>query len=149
MMQTAEDRRGNHSVIRCNLMPWRSGSLRSHTRIGNPRSQTRVRSGPVVVSYPFPKNPSQVSFVQRNHEIQALPPDGPYQPFTISVCLWRPHRRLQNLQAHRLDSYIQIRRIDAVPFVAASAITSVSRSVRLQWRNGEHRPIVRSGRSPQ
>jgi hypothetical protein len=72
MMQAAENRFGNHLMITWNLMSVRPDSRHSHQRIRNPRSQTRVRSVLVVVSYPFRKKSSQMPFVQRDHEIQAL-----------------------------------------------------------------------------
>jgi len=67
MMQPAQDRLGNHSVITRNLMSGRPCNRQDRKSIGNPRSQTRVRSTLVVVSHPFCKKPPQMPFVQRVH----------------------------------------------------------------------------------
>jgi hypothetical protein len=53
MMQPAQDRLGNHSVITRNLMSGRPSNRQDRGSIGNPWSQTRVRSTLVVVSHPL------------------------------------------------------------------------------------------------
>ena len=66
---------------------------------------------------PFPKNGTYVPLAERNHEVQALAPDGADQAFADAVRLWHARGRLEHPQTHRLKGSIDTFRIDAVSIV--------------------------------
>ena len=44
---------------------------------------------------------------QRNHEVQAFPPDGSYQSFTERIRLWSSDRSLEGPHSQRSDGHVQ------------------------------------------
>jgi len=75
MVQTAQDGLGQNPLIVRNSVP-RDPLHRDRNRlVWYSRPQAGVRSAPVVMSHPLLKNSLQVSLVERNQEIQTLPPD--------------------------------------------------------------------------
>jgi hypothetical protein len=85
------------------------------------RSQAAMWTGMIVMCDPLRKDPSQVSFAQRNHEVQALAAHCADQSFAICVGLRRSDRRSQNLQPHILNRLIDLTREDAVTEISAAA----------------------------
>src|SRR5215471_17036915 len=76
-----------------------------------------MRAASMVVSYPRFQNPSQMSLVQRDQIIQALPSHGADQPFAVSLRLGCSEWRLQNAHAHRLHGSIKLHGVDPVSVV--------------------------------
>ena len=93
-----------------------------------PRSQPGMWPTPVIVRYPLPENLPKMSLVQRNEEIQALPPDCSDQPFAIRICLRRPQRCFQDLQPQRFQGSILLSRENAVPVVDEEALWLLARN---------------------
>ena len=60
----------------------------------NARSQTTVRAPSIVVTNPFRQEPTEMLFIQRDHEIQTLPSYRPDQSFTKCICLSSQMRRI-------------------------------------------------------
>jgi hypothetical protein len=73
----------------------------------DPWPQAHVRSALVVMAYPLSQHRSQMTFTERNQEVQTLAPDRSHQPFAVGVGLWRPNRRPQHSEAERLQFPIQ------------------------------------------
>ena len=61
---------------------------------GNARTKTGVNSSVIVMGDPMRQELFQMSLPKRDQEVQAFPSDGPNQPLTGGVCLWRSHRCL-------------------------------------------------------
>ena len=59
-------------------------------------------------------DPAQMPLVDRHYIIQALPPEGPHQPFTEGVRLRRPVGRLENPNTEALQRQIDLGRKDAI-----------------------------------
>jgi hypothetical protein len=55
--------------------------------VRNPWSERRMRTGLVVMAYPFAKEAPKVPLVQRDQIIQALAPDCPHQAFAVALAL--------------------------------------------------------------
>ncbi len=80
----------------------------------------------IVMRKPFSKNSSQMFLAERNHETQALAPDGSNQSFTVRIGLRRSHRGSQRLQAETLNGFIHLLREDAVAIMDQEAIVVVA-----------------------
>jgi hypothetical protein len=61
------------------------------------RSQTTVRAPSIVVANPFRQEPTEMLFVERDHEIQTLASHGPDQSFTKCIPLRLLRRSFQHL----------------------------------------------------
>src|SRR5262252_5053147 len=81
---------------------------RRHPPIRNSRSQARVWAPLVVVGNPFAKNGAEVALIQRNHGVQAFPPDGSDQSFAERIRLWSSGRSLEGSHSKRSDGRVQL-----------------------------------------
>jgi hypothetical protein len=90
------------------------------------RPKTHVRPALVEMDYPWFENELQMALIQRNKEIQALPPQRPADSFTYGVCLWRPHWRSQYSHTHGGHSLVQFSRKDAVMVVDDKSIRMIA-----------------------
>jgi len=57
-----------------------------------PRAQGGMRASSIVKSDEFSKSQPQVPLAEGDEIVQALPPDGPDQPFAEGICRWRVNR---------------------------------------------------------
>jgi hypothetical protein len=62
-----------------------------------PGPKAHVRASCIVIPHPFCEDASQVTFCQRDHAVQAFPPQRAQQPLAEGVCLGAPHRDLSTL----------------------------------------------------
>ena len=65
-----------------------------NTSVGYSRTQTGMRTSPVVVGRPGFQDLPNVRFIEGNHEVQTLSAYAADQTFTESLGLWRSIRRL-------------------------------------------------------
>jgi|HubBroStandDraft_4_1064222.scaffolds.fasta_scaffold21559_2 hypothetical protein len=81
----------------------------------------------VIVLHPGTQRHPQISLVQRDHEIQVLPPHRSNQPFTICIRLWCPHWSAQNLQFKITFQFlVQLPREDRVAIVDQELLAVVT-----------------------
>src|SRR5262249_47766176 len=125
------------------MTPSRLCQLRGGT-VGNAGPQARTRPTPVVVCDPLLGDASEVTLVQRNHQVQELSPHRANQSFAERIRLQRLHGRLEDRQAHCRDGSIDLVGVDAVVVMnekSARCPTSpyerVARST-LQWDVPSH-----------
>src|SRR5712692_6049412 len=81
---------------------------------------------PVVVRDPLFEKAPQVPLVERNQKIQAFAAHCTYCSLTESVRLGSLKRCLQYPQIHRLQSKIELGRVDAVPIVECKPVGLVT-----------------------
>ena len=86
-------------------------------RISNARSQAGVWPTAVIVGYPFAKDPSEMSLVDRDQPIQTLPTHCADQSLAERVGLRHPHWGLEHMPPHRRDRPVDRGCVDAVPIV--------------------------------
>jgi len=87
MMKTAQNRNGGDAVALANPMATRH--RHGVWALRNARSQARMWTPAIVMRDPLSENLSKVTLVQRNHPIQALPPNRANHPLAKRVRLWR------------------------------------------------------------
>src|SRR5260370_25927482 len=73
----------------------------------DPWPQAHVGSALVVMVNPFFQHHSQMTFTERNQEVQTFAPERSYEPFAIGIGLRCPNRRPQHSDAERLKFPIQ------------------------------------------
>jgi len=113
-------------------MPGLNFRLRK-TPVRYSRTQTGVRTSPVVVRGPGVENLTDMRFVERNHEIQTFSACATDQAFTESIRLWTFVRCFQYAHAQRLQGCVQFSRVNVVavvdekpiPFVAANTFSKL------------------------
>ncbi len=86
---------------------------------------------PVVVRDPLFEKAPLVPLVERDQKIQAFTANRADQSLTERVRLRSLKRRLQYLQVHRLQSRIEIARVDAVPIMEHKPVGLVTRDLSL------------------
>lgn len=114
VMQPTEDRFRFDSTMRWQSVPRPcsrplDGSLLIIIRTvrRDPWSQTHMRPALVVMAHPLFQHHSQMTFTERNQEVQTFTPDRSHQPFAVGVALRRPNRRPRHPEAERLQFAIQ------------------------------------------
>src|SRR5262245_26464699 len=117
VVQTAEHRFGNDTVTLANPMAIRTDADTSIGRFGDARPKTRVPPPPIVIRHPLGEHVSQMPLAQRNHKVETLAANRANQAFAERVRLGRPHGRLDNGEAHRLQRAIDTLGVDAVVVV--------------------------------
>ena len=117
MVQTAQDRRGDHLRVFGKAMTGGRELIRVGHRLWNARSQAGVWTTSIVVGHPFTKGAPEMGLVHRDQPIETLPTYRADQSLAERVRLRRPRGRLQHMPSHRADRLIDRRRIDAVPIV--------------------------------
>src|SRR6516165_9278529 len=78
------------------------------------------------MNQPLLENSSQVSLIHRNQEIQTLASDAAHEPFAECIRLRRSEWSFENAQVHRLQSQIELRRVDAVAVVDEESVRFLS-----------------------
>ena len=88
VMKATEYRRGYNAVILRNAMPFHLEFGFLNSRVWNSWSKTHVWPCCIVMTHPFLQDVSNMSFADRNHEIQTFAACTTDQPFTkrIGVC---------------------------------------------------------------
>src|SRR5260370_15880145 len=81
----------------------------------------------IIVGDPLFQYPAHMPFVQRNQEIEALPPHRTNQSFTESIRLRRSIRSPQDSYACRLQAGIEVMRINTVAVVEDESIRPLTR----------------------
>ena len=66
-------------------------------------------------------------FVERNHPIETLAPDGPNEAFTVRVRLPGTYRRFQHLERHRTKGLVHGRREDAITIMDEEPVDAIKR----------------------
>ena len=94
VMKAAENWFRDHATAAGNPMAARRRCDSIERRIGNARSETRVRTSVIVVRDPLAEYASQVTLVQHDHEIQTLTSDRANESLAERVRLRCPHERL-------------------------------------------------------
>ena len=85
MMQTAEDwSRSDNFVVR-ETVSVSSPRYRLRAGFGQARTEAAVRTVSIVVPDPLAQDASEMALVQRNHEIQAFPPNRSNEALTDRV----------------------------------------------------------------
>ena len=69
----------------------------------------------IVVRHPFAKDPSEMSLVEWDQPVQALPTHRADQSLAEGVRLRRPHGRFEHPPSHRRDRPVDLGRIWRVP----------------------------------
>ena len=129
MMQTAQD------VLNCDpTIPRQSMSrmqLRKASRWRRLRSswtQARMWASFIIVSHPGPQGSTELSFVERDHEIQALSSYRSHQSFTIGIRLRFSDRRTQYSESEGAFHFrVQLRRKDGIAVVDEELIGMIAR----------------------
>ena len=83
-------------------------------RFRNPRSEAQMGAALVVVRHPLCQDSAQMFLVQRNHEIQTLPPYASHQTFAMGVRFWCSHGCVQHPQSKSLELLVHLSREDRV-----------------------------------
>src|SRR5437773_771071 len=83
-------------------------------QIRNSRTQGHMRAGAIVVDEPQIQSRTQVGFIQRNHPVQTLSANSPYQALTNPIYLWTVWGRSQHFDSEGFDRCIEQLREDAV-----------------------------------
>src|ERR1017187_6843379 len=126
-------------------MNLRSGDRTLREVFRNLRAQAGMWASFVIVRHPGTQRHPQMSLVQRDHEIQTLPPHRSNQPFTICNRLWCPHWSAQNLQFKiTSQSLVQLPREDRIAVVDQEPITVVARE---GFSELLHSPLQRRSRN--
>ena len=97
-MQSRQNRDRDDSVTVRNVMAIRARALLDR-RVGNAGPEARMGPSVVGMRHPSLQDNPDVSFIQRDHPIQALPTDGADQPVAECIRLWAAHGRFQDRQA--------------------------------------------------
>ena len=135
MMQPAENRRGDHSLIIRDLMTVRlRQSVDRHGR--NARTEAGVRSGLVVVTHPLLEHAPKMPFIQHNQPVETLSTDRADQPLAIGIRLRAAHRSLQHRQTHCGNCPVDGRRINAVAVVNEEALWLIAGNHRAELLDG-------------
>ena len=90
------------------------------------RSKAAMWTAVIVMGNPLRQNLSQVSFAERNHEVQAFAPHCTDQSFTIGIGLRCSDRRSQDFQTQILYGLIHFFGEDAVPIMDQEAIAVIA-----------------------
>src|SRR4029077_3189184 len=130
MMQTAQD------VLNCDpTIPRQSMSrmqLRKASRWRRLRgswTQARMWASFIIVSHPGPQDSTELSFVERDHEIQALSSYRSHQSFTVGIRLRCPDRRTQYSESEGAFHFrVQLRRKDGIAVVDEELIGMIARN---------------------
>ena len=123
MVQTLQDRLGQDVPARRKLVTVGLGEgHRSWFWNGQAWSKTAMWTAVIVMGNPLRQNLSQVSFAERNHEVQAN------QSFTIGIGLRCSDRRSQDFQTQILYGLIHFFGEDAVPIMDQEAIAVIARN---------------------
>src|SRR3954451_7875382 len=85
MVQTAQDRCGDHLPVLGKAMTDAHGLIRVGHWLGNARSQAGVWTTAIVVGRPFTKDASEMSLVHRDQPIETLPTYGADQSLAARV----------------------------------------------------------------
>lgn len=84
--------------------------------------------GCVEVPDPFHEDPAHVPLAERNQIVQTFAPDSADHPFANTIRLRRSDGRLENLQSHTPDRFIQPTREFGVPIADQIVIPMISRN---------------------
>ena len=114
MMQTAEHRSRIDAIPSSKHVPPDAGRNLGLRRFRNSRSQRRVRPSAIVVGHEFGDDRLQMTFVERNQVIQALPPNCSNKPFAEGVGGWSSWRRFQHADAESSQRRIEMGGEDGV-----------------------------------
>jgi len=87
-----------------------------------------MRTPGIVVANPLRKNPSKMSLIRGDYEIETFPSNGPNQPLAKCIRLGRLRRRSQNPQAKALRQFlVELHRKDRIPIMDEESIRLLAR----------------------
>ena len=92
-------------------------------RLGNPRTEARVRASPIVLRHPLGQDLPQLPFMERNDVVETFSTRRPDQVLTERVRLRRADRCLQDAQIHRLHCVVHSGRKHGIAIVHNERIT--------------------------
>ena len=86
-----------------------------------------MRPAPVIVDGPIPNSPLQMTFVERNQEVQTFPTKALAQSLAHRVGLGGSHGRPQNSHPQVREALVDVLSEDAVAIVDQEAVGMISR----------------------
>jgi hypothetical protein len=93
--ETSENRFRGHPMSLRNVAAGRSGHGQSR-RLGNPRTEARVRATPIVMRYPLGQDFPQMPFLERNDMVETFSTHRPDQALAERVRLRHADRCFQD-----------------------------------------------------
>jgi hypothetical protein len=92
-------------------------------------TQARMWASFIIVSHPGPQGSTELSFVERDHEIQALSSYRSHQSFTVGIRLRCPDRRTQYSESEGAFHFrVQLRGKDGIAVVDEELIGMIARN---------------------
>ncbi len=109
VMKSAKNGCASDASVRRKLMTARLSCHRqTRTRIRQARTETRVRSSPVVMLDPLSQEPPEVLLAQGNHMIETFATKSPDHSFTEGIRLGRSKWRPTHGQAHVFQGTVEV-----------------------------------------
>ena len=105
VMETGENRFRRNPMSLRNVVTSRSCHGQSW-RLGNPRTEARVRATPIVMRYPLGQDLPQMPFIERNDVVETLSTRRPDQALAERVRLRRADRCFQDAKIHRSQGVV-------------------------------------------
>jgi hypothetical protein len=79
------------------------------------------------MAHPLVQDAAQVAFCQRNHQVQALPPQCAQEPLTKAIGFGTPHGYFQHPEPEVAHALVEVVREDAVAVMDEELVPMVSR----------------------